>query len=36
MESFGISSIALMLAFVPCVVAPLLVLVYLFVRERRK
>lgn len=36
MESFGLSSMVVILAFVPCVVVPVLVLVYLFVRERRK
>ncbi len=36
MNATGISSVALLILFIPCVVAPLLVLGYLFIRERRK
>lgn len=36
MEGMGITSLLIMLAFIPCVVAPVAVLVYLFMKGRRK
>ncbi len=36
MQVSGISSLLVIVGFIPCVVLPLLVIGYLFIRERRK
>jgi hypothetical protein len=36
MQVTGLTSLILLVAIVPCVIVPLLILAYLFVKERRK